>query len=337
MPNPLWQPNRQRRNDRTFQPTLNADGLESRVLLSTGLSPLTLRGSARAAVIFPRAGRQPIQGSHATAVFHSQRIPPAAEINYQYQKFLADFAAVEQLYVESLVSGSTSTISVSATLTAPYLASSAQMQVDNASVFGPNGTFATPVSATASLSGVPLGATYVLTGRSGNTLIVDAASSSASPLSQGTTLSALVQSTSQTSAAVIFPSYILTRTQELATSLVNYFNSLPLRLPYYNAPPHTANQRGAIQKYVYTQIAGNGLTSPSLQQMLLSVLLPTTPGSDLSIYEATIASAVDQSRQQVLGGIAQVYAGRLKISITPPNNPLGLLQNTGTGGTTATA
>lgn len=323
--------NRQKRHDRTFQPSLSASGLEPRLLLSAGLGP---RASVRDASIFARAGRQAVQGRQFPAAWHSRRTPPAAEINAQYQKFATDFAGIERLYVESVVNGSTSTVTVSATLTAPYIYPSTQIQVDNAAVFGPEGVFPTPVSAVASLGGVPLGATYTITGRSGNTLIVDTGSSSNSPLQQGTTLSALVQSTSQTSAALIFPTYIVNRTQQLAIALVNYFNSLPLKLPYFNAPPHTANQRGAIQKFVYSQIAGNGLTSPSLQQSLLLVPLPTTPGSDLGIYNAAIASAIEQSRQAVLGGVAQVYAGRLRISAPAPNNPLGILVNTGTGGGT---
>ena len=41
------------------------------------------------------------------------------------------------------------------------------MQVDNATTFGPDGTFATPLNATASVGGVNVG-TFALTGRSGN-------------------------------------------------------------------------------------------------------------------------------------------------------------------------
>ena len=99
------------------------------------------------------------------------------------------------------------------------------------------------------------------------------------------------------------------RTQQLAINLVNYFNSLPLKLPYFNNPPHTPNQRGAIQKFVYNQIVGNDqnasnqLSNPSLQQSLLAITLPTTAGSDLTIYNAAVASAVEASRQQVLGGL----------------------------------
>jgi hypothetical protein len=102
--------------------------------------------------------------------------------------------------------------------------------------------------------------------------------------------------------------------------------------------PHTPNQRGAIQKYVYEQIAGSGLTSPSLQQLLLAIPLPTTAGADLTIYNAAVASAVEQSRQQVLGGVSQIYAGHLKISAPAPANRLGISANTsGSTGSTSTS
>ena len=87
----------------------------------------------------------------------------------------------------------------------------------------------------------------------------------------------------------------------MAIDLVQYFNSLPLKLPYFNTPPHTPNNRGAIQKYVYDSVAGSGSSSTSttgtssaqgisafpgvgatsLQQLLLAIPLPTTTGSDL--------------------------------------------------------
>ena len=80
------------------------------------------------------------------------------------------------------------------------------------------------------------------------------------------------------SAAGIFPSFIINRTNQMAIDLVQYFNSLPLKLPYFNTPPHTPNNRGAIQNYVYGSVAGGGT---SLQQSLLAIPLPTTAGSDL--------------------------------------------------------
>ena len=333
MPEHLGESHRQRRNDGPFRPSLRDNGLESRLLLSTGLAPAGVHRPAQVAAILAQAAHQSIRGSHSAAPQHAAlRVTPTAEINAQFAAFLADFVLVEEAYVQSIVNGSTSTITVTANLTAPYTYPSTQMQVDNAAVFGPNGVFTTPVNASASLGGVPVGASYVLTGRSGNTLIINTATSSNSNLAQGATLTASVQSTSQTSAASIFPSFITNRTQQMAINLVNYFNSLPLRLPYFNAPPHTPNQRGAIQKYVYNQIAGNGLTTPSLQQSLSAITLPTTAGADLTIYNAAVASAVE-SVAPAGSGRDQPNLCRAAEDLAPaPANRLGIIANTSSDG-----
>ncbi|MGA7496670.1 MAG: hypothetical protein WBX00_08085 [Isosphaeraceae bacterium] len=41
----------------------------------------------------------------------------------------------------------------------------------------------------------------------------------------------------------------------MAINLVVYFNGFPIKLPAFNPPPHTPTQRGAIQSYVYQQVA----------------------------------------------------------------------------------
>jgi hypothetical protein len=325
-----------RRKGRRLQLSHHDHGLEPRLLLSTGPTPPGIHSTAQVASALAQSAHRSVRSSHRTQQ-HPQRVTPTAEVNAQFATFLADFALVESAHVESIVNGQTSTTTVNATVTAPYTAPAATIQVDNAAVFGANGIFATPVNASASLGGIPLGASYLLTGRNGNTLIVNTALSSSTNLPIGATLSASVQSTSQTSAATIFPSYITTRTQLMAINLVNYFNSLPLKLPYFNAPPHTANQRVAIQNYVYNQIAGNGMTAPSLQQSLLAITLPTTAGPDLTIYNAAVVSAVEQSRQQVLGGISQIYAGHLKISAPAPANRLGIFASGSTGTSSGTS
>ena len=124
------------------------------------------------------------------------------------------------------------------------------------------------------------------------------------------------------SAASIFPSFITNRTNQMAIDLVQYFNGLPLKLPYFNAPPHTPNSRGAIQNYVYGSVAGGGTTS--LLQSLLAIPLPTTTGSDLTIYEKTVDAAIAQSQTQTLNGVSQVYAGRIRVSAPSPNNRYGV-------------
>ena len=178
-----------RRNDRPFRPAIRESGLESRLLLSTGIAPSGLHRSAQVAAMRAQGAYQigpklAFPGPQDTR----SEVTPTAEINAQFAAFVADFELVEEAYVQAIVSGSTSTITVGATLTAPYTYPSTQMQVDDAAVFGPNGVFTTPVNASASLGVVPVGTTYVLTGRSGNTLIVNTATSSNSNLVQGATL-----------------------------------------------------------------------------------------------------------------------------------------------------
>ncbi|QEH35675.1 hypothetical protein OJF2_42300 [Aquisphaera giovannonii] len=303
------------RKDRRFRPGVaGGQGLEPRVLL-------TAAGAAA-------ARRQALVQARATA-----RLTPTAKIAAEFNSFLKDFAAVQAAYVRSINEQSSSTVTVSANLTQPYSSGSSTMTVDDATVFGPQGTFSTPVVATASINGVSTGNQYTITGVSGsNTLILDVTNSTQASLPAGATLSAGVQSTTAESAGAIFPSFIINRTNLMATNLVQYFNNLPGKLPYFNAPPHTPNNRGAIQSFVYSSVTGfttNGLTQPtgnyaaSLQGSLLSIALPTTAGADLTIYKAAVASAVQQSYQQMLNGVKQVYAGRLKINIPASNNRFG--------------
>ena len=112
-----------------------------------------------------------------------------------------------------------------------------------------------------------------------------------------------------------------------------YFNSLPILLPLENAPPHTPDQRGAIQTFVYESItgatarcfeqsvAGGSLTS--LQQLLLAIPLPTTDGSDLQIYMQAVASAILESEQQLKNGITQIFNRKLLVNAAAPANRLG--------------
>jgi hypothetical protein len=258
-----------------------------------------------------------------------QRVAPAAMINREYEAFLADFRRVEQAYVASLNEQSTGTTTVSSSLVQPYVSGGSQAVVENASVFGANGPFTAPVTASVSVSGVPNGAFLSLVGRNGNTLIIDPTASSPVSLPSGATLTASVPSTAQTSAAAVFPTFITNRANQMAINLVIYFNGLPQKLPYFNTPPRTPNQRGAIQKFVYSSITGSGTTN--LVGALTSIPLPTTAGSDLQIYDAAVSSAVEQSRLQVQNGVTQIFNGRLKVPIQAPNNRLGIAANSGGG------
>lgn len=285
---------RGRRRSHRFRPSLNLPGaveaLEPRRLLS------------HAAPEFFR---------HAHPAFRANgRIGPAVEIRKQYAAFYTAFQQVEASYVQSLNQQATGTVSVATTLTAPYLAGMATMQVADAGVFGPEGVFGTPVIATALVGSVPVG-TFTITGSSGNQIALNTAQSSAVSLDSGTTLAAQVSSSATTSAGLIFPSYIVTSSQTLAINLVKYFNSLPIRLPRMYASPHYPQRAGALQQYVY-QVVASG-TAASLEQTLNSIPLPLTPGGDLRIYDAAVQAAIFASRQRMLNGVQQIFANKYPV------------------------
>jgi hypothetical protein len=312
---------RRRRTERRCRPAIDHPNegvlaLESRLLLNA--SHLTTLHAERVAQRAEQiAARRP---SHASSKSLPKRLTPTQEINAQYAAFTAAFDNVLDAYVQSINEQSSGTVSVSATVTAAYTSPSAVISVDDASVFGPEGTYSKPVVANATVGTVSLG-TFTITGSSGNLLIINVGQSTAINLPVGAVLSANVPTSAQTSAATIFPSYITNSTTQLATNLVRYFNSLPVKLPVKNTPPHTPVQNGAIQSYVYQNIAGS--VSTSLQQLLLATPLPTTPGSDLVIYQAAAASAIAQSHQFVLSGITQIFNRNLLVNALSPANRLG--------------
>jgi hypothetical protein len=326
---------RRRRIERGCRPTLDhaSDGflaLESRLLLNA--SPAAGVHASRAVHHVEHATAGHSQDTHAKHT--TKRLTPTQAINAQYAAFTAAFNAVLDAYVQSIDEQSTGTVSVATTVTAPYTTPSSLIEVADASVFGPEGKYSSPVTATAVIGTVSLG-TFTLTGSSGNFLIINLAQSTATNLPVGTVLAANVPTSAQTSAASIFPSYITNSTIQMATNLVVYFNSLPIKLPPENTPPHTPVQRGAIQSYVYQNIAGS--SSTSLQQLLLAITLPTTTGSDLDIYEAAVASAIAESHQRVLDGVEQIFNRTLLVNAVAPANRLGIIFNTGSTSSTSSS
>jgi hypothetical protein len=318
----------QRRADRRFRPVVSAacEGsapLDRRVLLSADFRTSMRQEHAAA---FLMGGRE--SHSHESVAKHApKRLTPIAEVNLQYAKFLADFDAVLESYVESLDETSTNTVFVSTTVTKDYVPPASVISVADAAVFGPQGMYPTPIVATTTIGTVTIG-TVTLNGSSDNLLILKTPANFS--MNAGTTLSANIPASAASSAAAIFPSFINNRTVQLANTLVKYFNSLPLELPKSNAPPHTPVQRSAIQKFTYLAVAGMAPTS--LRQSLLAISLPTTPGADLDIYQASVESAVEQSRVHLIDSIQQIYAGNLLIPATPPANRLGIIANPTAGG-----
>ncbi len=325
---------RQGRTDRRFRPGPWSDGrelksgleLESRVLLSA-----------------LAVARTEAHHAHVTAVRETAaRVTPAAEIIAQYSKFANDFATIEQYYIQSLSEQSGGTTTVTATVAVNYPGnSSPSIQVNSAAAaaaFFPSGQ-TIPVTAQATFNGTFQG-TYYLNSYQGSILVINPTTSSLASLSAGSVLTATVTTSSQSSAASIFPSFITNRTNQMAIDLVEYFNSLPLKLPYFNAPPHTPNSRGAIQNYVYNSVAGGssstsgsgaqgieslpGIAATSLQQVLLAIPLPTATGVSEQIYDATVASVIQQSLTQTLNGMAGVFDGKILVSAPAPANRYGV-------------
>ncbi len=67
-----------------------------------------------------------------------------------------------------------------------------------------------------------------------------------------------------------------------------------------------------------------GIGATSLQQVLLAIPLPTATGVSEQIYDATVASAIQQSLTQTLNGVAEVYAGHIQVNAPIPNNRYGV-------------
>ncbi len=323
---------RRRRETVRFRPIIDPAGeggtvLDCRLLLSADAIK-GVHASPHGVHARPLAHHATRSASTSAA---SSRTTPAQQINKQYEIFIQNFQTVEAAYVQSLNQQSSGTVAVSTTLTAPYLAGSAAMQVQDAAVFGPEGTYSTPVTATALVGSVPVG-TFTLIGSSGNVLAINTTQSSAVSLGTGTILTAQVTSSASTSAGTIFPSYITASTQQLAVNLVSYFNNLPIKLPRKFAFPHQRQSKGAIQQYVYQVAVG---TSPtSLEQSLLAVPLPLTPGGDLQIYDDTIATDVNASRLRMLNGVEQIFANKLPII---PQGTTGFNSTSGTGTSSSTS
>ncbi len=336
---------RRMRIDRRLRPALSGDAqgvveLEPRLLLSATAEPAS--SAAHLAAQVRHQARLELQ--HEKKANPHKRLTPNQKLNAEYAAFTAGFVKVLNDYVQSIDEQSTNLVTATTTVTSTYTPPSSVIQVDNAAAFGPEGSFSPPIVAQAVFGTVSLG-NVSLSGSSGNELIVNPASPLTVTLPANTVLTASVSTNAQTSAASIFPTYIVDSTIQMAISLVEYFNRLPIKLPPENTPPHTPVQRGAIQGYVYDSIAAvstsslyqytNGSVPPSLQQLLLEIPLPTTPGSDLQIYKAAVMSAIAESHQQVKDGVTQIFNRTLLVGAQPPANRLGENFNSSTGGSSS--
>jgi hypothetical protein len=326
-----------RRIDRRCRPVLDhgtgdSFALEPRLLLSG-----TAIGRAHASAVSRHGDRSAASNSHHAKASHpATRLTPVQKINQEYASFTTAFNNVLDSYVQSINEQSTGQVSVSTTVQGNYSTPPLPsiILVADAAVFGPEGDYSSAVTATALLGTASLG-TVVITGSSGNNLIITPSAGTATTLPTGTVLAANVPTSAQSSAQSIFPSYITNSTSQMGMNLVEYFNNLPIKLPPKNAPPHTPIQRGAIQAYVYQNIAGG--EANSLQQLLLAMTLPTTTGSDLQIYQAAVDSAIAASKQQILDGVRQIFNRTLLVNAQAPANRLGEDFNSSSGSSTGSS
>ena len=145
-----------RRKGCRLQPSSHDHGLEPRLLLSIGLARPDIHSAAQVASI-PRmlfTGPSGIHRRPATSPTDHADCRNQCSV----RGISRGFALVETAYVESIVNGQTSTNRQrNRHDPIPF---PARIQVDNAVVFGANGVFTTPLNATASLGGIPLGTTY---------------------------------------------------------------------------------------------------------------------------------------------------------------------------------
>ena len=222
-----------RRIERECRPLLDhASGgsaaLEPRVLLNASPA-LRLPASRTAEHVSESAASS---SHHRDAKHASKRLTPAQKINQEYANFTTAFNNVLANYAQSINEESTGQLSVSTTVQGNYSTPPlpSTILVADAAVFGPEGDFSSPVTATALLGSATLGTVYI-TGSSGNYLIITPASGTATTLPTGTVLAANVPTSAQSSAQSIFPSYITNSTIQMAISLVQYFNNVPIKLP----------------------------------------------------------------------------------------------------------
>ena len=165
----------------------------------------------------------------------------------------------------------------------------------------------------------------MITGRSGtNTLIVNPGQSSNASLTpprgpDGDGHDDQLRS----SAAALFPSYIVNRTNQMAIELVQYFNSLPLKLPYLNAPPHTPNNRGAIQTFVYQAITGSSARACSNRSWPSPCRRPPATTCKFTMPPSAPRSSSPASRPS--SGVSEVFARQLYISAPQPRNRFGVI------------
>lgn len=287
------------RRGREYRPILG-DALEPRLALAR-LDRVP--GAARLAAVVQRTPRHAPQ----------PRLPrPAQVIDEQYASFLADFRRAEKAYLETVVQAIGGIGTVGSNLAQPYSPQTGVFVVEDGTqfqYFQKSDQPFQPFTVAASLNGVSQGV-FNVGGVIGNSLVgiqvYDPATGAfrnprpTDPsLPVGTTLQASVDfDPSNSTAAAEFQTYITQRLQEMAQTLVSYYNRLPLQLPRSPGPtPRLPGPRNAVQLNIFRQLVGASYQD-SLLNSLLSTPLPSTNSPQVvDLYDETTGIVIKNSRR----------------------------------------
>ena len=156
------------------------------------------------------------------------------------------------------------------------------------------------------------------------------------PLPVGTIIQSTLPQASNTtpaSATLTFRAALTQRANQMAQTLVAYFNSLPIQLPAALGLPRQPGQRNLIQQFVYNRILYVADTT-SLLGGLLNIAPPTDSDGSLTLYQSAASGAIEANRTATIDGVRLIWAG---VKIPPHHNYNTTTTGTGTGGTTTRA
>ncbi len=281
---------------RAFQPE-TVFTLEERLLLSRPAFPMWLLAQAHGASVTRPTTPQ---------------LYPATEINSQYDAFASDFfQKLLPSYVKEVGNSATTPTVASGSLAVAHAPNSGSfvLQPGQGAQFG---TISGQLVVTATVTPGTSPLLYTVTGRTGDTLTGVTPFFAGTPDSQlpvGTTIQASINSGgAATNAGAVLQAAITQRANQMAQTLVRYFNSLPLQLlPQSLGLPRQPGPRTILQQFVYNNILANNATS--LLGTILSIPLPTDTDGALDIYKAAVTSAIEASRTSTIDGVQRIWGG----------------------------
>ena len=279
--------------------------LEPRLLLSASAEP-----AASAAHIAAERRSTRLELHHAKAAHPSRSASrPPRKSTPSTPLSRSAFTNVLNDYVNRSTSNPPTHVTVSATVTAAYTPPSAVIQVDDASVFGPEGTFTPPIVANAIIGTVSFGS-VTLTGSSGNLLIVSIRAAADGFIARRHRSDSQRPHLGAKQRRIDLPDVhhrqhdpdghqsgeVLQQASDQAARRrtrrrTRPFSAVRSRRSSIEVSP-------ALRRRASISIR-TAASPPSLQQLLLAIPLPTTAGSDLQIYKAAVTSAIAESHQQL--------------------------------------